>query len=196
VTLRRSRTSRWLACGGGALALALAVGLASCKDRGTVTFDLTFPDACPATHVQAYLIRNVTCGECSCAECVAPCNESNCEPACPQPCPIDVLDDGLAIQPTEPGLYAVVYQLIDTPEDGGLPRLVASACADAQVDEDGTTSMTLDVAGECCAPTDLDAGFAAHETASLAGRRPLHWYLWTRGPGCSSSAGGSGSYAR
>lgn len=139
------------------LVFAAAISLAGCKTRGVTTFDLDYPDSCTeATHVRVYSILGGNC-DCQCSECLAGCVGESCNLACDgNYCPIDELDRGIRLTPDEPGLYAVVYQLVRFRDDG-VPEVVASACGEAVLDRDGTDSSSVSVTGSCC-PFELDAG--------------------------------------
>jgi len=127
-----------------------ALAFVACKEPGTVELVSDFPDGCtPATHAQVYLVPGGSCA-CECGDCLSACQGSNCKLGCgSELCSIEELDRGIKLEPDEPGVYAVVFQLLRVREDG-LPELVASACGDPVLDRDGTDSSTLSVSGQCC----------------------------------------------
>jgi hypothetical protein len=150
---------RWLA---PACAVAAILGLVSgsgCKERGTLALDLEFPATCEeATHVSVHLARNVTCADCRCEDClVRLCGAGNCTPVCQgAQCSIEDFERGIEADPPEAGLYAVIYLLL-RPRGGGF-EAVASACADVEVDSDGTESSEQSVTGTCCGQADAGPG--------------------------------------
>lgn len=139
--------------------LVLAALLAGCKDRGARTFELDIPAECGAAElVEVFLVRDAACGDCACDDCARLCQGERCQLGCPDgPCPIEALDDGLAIRPEEPGEYAVIYRF--SAITGGQLRVVATACADVVADADGTASSFEPLTAGCCPETPaLDAG--------------------------------------
>jgi hypothetical protein len=142
--------------------IAAALALAGCKDRGARTFELDIPAECGAAElVEVFLVRDATCGDCVCDDCARLCQGERCELGCPDgPCPIDALDDGLAITPDQPGEYAAIYRF--SADDGGQLRVVATACADVVADADGTQSSRAVLTADCCpAAIERDAGVDA-----------------------------------
>ncbi len=89
----------------GVVVVALcALAPAGCKSRGTVSVELDIPAMCvdEASHVRAYLVRGATC-ECTCTECIVPCNDDNCTRMCDGFCTIEELRAGIRAQPPSAG---------------------------------------------------------------------------------------------
>jgi len=134
------------------LAILLVMVPVGCKDRGEIVLDLDIPLECtPVTHVRPFLISGASCDECGCGSCVDACELDNCEIGCDGGfCPVEVLDEGLPMQPPSGGRYMVVYQLAveDGPESY---RILATSCTEVDVDDDGTDSSEIRVVARCCA---------------------------------------------
>jgi hypothetical protein len=136
------------------VALALATG---CKERGTHTVTISGLDDCAAdttdVRVQVALVREGRCGvapaTCSCAACEQQCT-GDCTLACgAEGCTIEELQDAIHLDPGEPGDYAIVILFLSF-EDPAQPRFVGTACADVELDEDGTSSETVTAPVTCC----------------------------------------------
>lgn len=133
-----------------ALVCATLLALA-CKSRGTVSVALELPAECAtADRVRPYLLRGVACSDCQCGDCLAACRADNCTVGCIDAvCPIDRLDDGVALRPPGAGAYAAVLAVYAT-SDAGVDHLVATACQDLEVAADGTTSQRIPAPALCC----------------------------------------------
>src|SRR5262249_61532547 len=104
------------------------------------------------TEVSAYILANAaSCDSCQCGACFDACHADNCVSACDGGCPVDELQHGIAIQPPRGGLYTVIFDfsIVDVQ---GVRHLVASACAEVVVEDDGTSDKTAVAAGVCCGP--------------------------------------------
>jgi hypothetical protein len=116
---------------------------AACKERGTHTVTISGLDSCAAdttdVRVQVALVREGRCGvapaTCSCAACEQQCT-GDCTLACgAEGCTIDELQDVI---------------LFLSFEDPAQPRFVGTACADVELDEDGTSSESVTAPVTCC----------------------------------------------
>jgi len=136
------------------LALALLV---ACKSRGEADLTIEFPaDATctpfDGTEVSAYLLANAaSCDTCQCGACFDACHAENCASACDDGCPVDQLRTGISIQPPAGGLYTVIFDF-SVVDAQGIRHLVASACAEVVVEDDGTATKSAVATGVCCGP--------------------------------------------
>ena len=129
------------------------LALGACKDAGTASVTVELAATCTpdATEVDVYLLRGVTCDTCTCGACFARCDDAGCVRGCPDGlCSIADLEAGaIALVPDDPGGYAMVIDYYET-QPGGLPVLVASACADVVFGEDETGDRDITASGDCC----------------------------------------------
>ena len=134
--------------------IALLVAcLAACKERGTITIDLSL--TCPsvtATRVRFQAIKNGSCNSCSCTSCVCEnTSEQQCiadVPCSGSGCPLaDAQENGIDFDPPSAGRYALTYQFLGA---GTAAPVVASTCTTITVDADGTASSTAMPAPTCC----------------------------------------------
>jgi len=136
--------------------VALAVCLAACKERGTISIKLEVPPTCVgannATQVRLQVVKGGTCA--SCTTCSCPCDNNRPTTECitnldcqDQPwCSLgDAKRDGIEFDPPSPGSYALSYHFYDP--DGVEIGLV---CADVVVESDGTTSSMAMTTSACC----------------------------------------------
>ena len=132
------------------IALALAL-LSGCKDKGTITIDLSGAEACGAERVRFQAVKNGTCS-CTCGGCAC---ETMGNQVCIQDvcagsgCTLDEARNGaLEFEPPSEGLYALTYQFLD----GAVPAATVSVvCVIVEVQEDGTASSTMNTEPTCCA---------------------------------------------
>jgi hypothetical protein len=135
--------------------LVLALCLLGCRERGTITVDLdlaagTCTDS--ATHVSLDLVRNGSCAECMCDECECT-NDNNrsCTQACPDGlCAIADLDDGVSLDPSEPGRYMAIIKVFE--RSGVVANRLAIYCGEFDVMADGTENVTIAPMEVCGCP--------------------------------------------
>jgi hypothetical protein len=135
----------------------LLVLLVACKSRGEADLKIEFPQDATCTpfdgtEVSAYILSNAaSCDTCQCGACFDACHAENCVSVCDDGCPVADLERGISIQPQGGGLYTVIFDfsIIDAQ---GIRHLVASACAEVVVEDDGTATKSAVAAGVCCGP--------------------------------------------
>jgi hypothetical protein len=131
--------------------LCVVAVAAACREPGTARIEVMLdPAACPAyanaTHVHVYLLQGATCAACTCGSCFDACNDATCVAGCPDgACPIDELGS-IRIDSARPGVQAAILDFFAGAD------VVASACADLDLAEDGTDDVDITAEGTCCAP--------------------------------------------
>lgn len=134
---------RWL--------LAIAC-LGACKERGTITIDLSLPAACGTpTFVHFQAVKNGACDEClTCGGCA--CGDGTGDQQCiVNTGSIEIGEahrNGIAFDPPSAGSYALTYEFLegDAPPN---PR-VAVICKIITVDADGAESSSVMPEPMCC----------------------------------------------
>lgn len=136
-----------------ALVFAVAVG---CKIRGQAEISLVFPESLVCTpfedtEVSAYILANAAaCNSCQCGACFDSCQTDNCVEGCGGgTCTLDDLARGISIEPPSGGLYTVIFDFSRV-DELGVRRLIASACAEVVVEDDGTEDKVATAVGVCC----------------------------------------------
>lgn len=128
-------------------AAVLAVAMGGCKEPGAiaVTSSLRGQPCVDGASVIVYAVPGAVCGAVTCGAYFDACDE-DCVVACPAGCGPDELEGGIDLAPP-PGRYAIVIDYVD---DQGLA--LATACAQATIEADGTSSAELVAEGVCCEP--------------------------------------------
>ena len=135
----------------GPVVLAVLALASACKEKGTITIDLSGAEACGAERVRFQAVKNGTCS-CTCGSCAC---ETSGNQVCIQDvcagsgCTLEEARSGaLEFEPPSEGLYALTYQFFD----GAVPASTVSVvCVIVEVQEDGTASSVMDPDPMCCA---------------------------------------------
>jgi hypothetical protein len=134
-------------------ALLFACTLFACKQRGTVSIDLTLNTMCQGSQLAVYFIP----GECpidgcgSACSCTALCRNT-CQLGCVGgPCNESELKDGIVITPPAAGTYALVIDILSQPE-AGPSTVIGETCATVHIQSDGTMSENVPLTPVCCTP--------------------------------------------
>lgn len=131
---------------GRACCASTALALLGCSEPGTLTLTSTLSGAACVEDaaVIVYAIPDAVCGEITCGAYFDACDEG-CVVACPTGCAVDDLTDAVALAPP-PGRYAIVIDYI-----AGDGDVLGTACTQATIEADGTSSAALVADGVCCA---------------------------------------------
>jgi hypothetical protein len=133
--------------------LLLVLGLVACKERGTISVDLTPPcaSASTAVAVRFQVVKGGNCMQCNGCGGACPCDTTatekcitgvDCDPACSL---ADAKMRGIEFDPPSPGAYSLTYHFFNAAS-----QEISILCTDVTVESDGTTSSTAQTMSICC----------------------------------------------
>lgn len=124
------------------------VVLAACREAGTISVTLPDLGSCDGTPIATSFVvvfaEPTDCDACLAGACFGQ-NEDGQVIECGEPCTVEDLHG--QVLHLDPGHWAVVVEALDADK-----RILATACADVDVEGDGTSDVAVDDLALACVP--------------------------------------------